>query len=138
MAEERSAISGYVKFDRATALREIAATPSPDRDDALRALGELDAYTNAIKALGVRETIRLLDGQPSGPASSIAKVAMNVLLRRTFEATLQLTGRSAMVADSDPAIVEPYLHLPAELIGGGTKEIQLNIIAQMILGLPRK
>jgi 3-oxochol-4-en-24-oyl-CoA dehydrogenase len=138
MAEERSAISGYVKFDRATALREIAAKPGPDRDDALRALGELDAYTNAIKALGVRETIRLLDGQPSGPASSIAKVAMNVLLRRTFQATLQLTGRLAMVADSDPAIVEPYLHLPAELIGGGTREIQLNIIAQMILGLPRK
>lgn len=138
MAEERSAISGYVKFDRAAALRRLASEPGPDREDALRALGELDAYTHAIKALGVRETIRLLDGQPSGPASSIAKVAMNVLLRRTFEATLQLTGRLAMVADSDPAIVEPYLHLPAELIGGGTREIQLNIIAQMILGLPRK
>ena len=138
MAEERSAISGYVKFDRAAAVRRLAADPGPDRDDALRALGELDAYTNAIKALGVRETIRLLDGQASGPASSIAKVAMNVLLRRTFEATLRLTGRLAMVADSDPAIVEPYLHLPAELIGGGTREIQLNIIAQMILGLPRK
>ncbi|OBK10992.1 acyl-CoA dehydrogenase [Mycobacterium asiaticum] len=138
MAEERSAISGYVKFDRAAALRRIASEAGPDREDALRALGELDAYTNAIRALGVRETIRLLDGQPSGPASSIAKVAMNVLLRRTFEATLQMTGRLAMVAVSDPPIVEPYLHLPAELIGGGTREIQLNIIAQMILGLPRK
>ncbi|GAA4537322.1 acyl-CoA dehydrogenase [Mycobacterium paraffinicum] len=138
MAEERSAISGYVKFDRAAALRRLAAEPGPDRDDALRALGELDAYANAIKALGVRETIRLLDGQASGPASSIAKVAMNVLLRRTFEATLGLTGRTAMVADADPDIVERYLHLPAELIGGGTREIQLNIIAQMILGLPRK
>ena len=138
MAEERSAIGGYVKFDRAVALRRLAAEPGPDRDDARRALGELDAYTNAIKALGIQETIRLLDGQPSGPASSIAKVAMNVLLRRTFQATLQLTGRQAMVAESDPPIVEPYLHLPAELIGGGTREIQLNIIAQMILGLPRK
>ncbi|TVS84695.1 acyl-CoA dehydrogenase [Mycobacterium helveticum] len=138
MAEERSAISGYVKFDRAAALRRLAARPGPDRDDALRALGELDAYTHAVKALGVRETIRLLGGQASGPASSIAKMAMNVLLRRTFEATLQLSGKLAMVADSDPAIVESYLHLPAELIGGGTREIQLNIIAQMILGLPRK
>ena len=138
MAEERSAISGYVKFDRAAALRRLASGTGPDRDDAQRALGELDAYTHAIKALGVRETIRLLDGQPSGPASSIAKVAMNVLLRRTFQATLQLTGRRAMVADSDPAIVESYLRLPAELLGGGTREIQLNIIAQMILGLPRK
>ena len=138
MAEERSAISGYVKFDRAVALRRLAAEPGPERDDAERALGELDAYANAIRALGVRETIRLLDGQPSGPASSIAKVAMNVLLRRTFEATLRLTGRTAMVTDSEPAVVQPYLHLPAELIGGGTREIQLNIIAQMILGLPRK
>ncbi|OBF63215.1 acyl-CoA dehydrogenase [Mycobacterium sp. 852002-51971_SCH5477799-a] len=138
MAEERSAIGGYVKFDRAVALRRLAAQPGPDRDDALRELGELDAYTNAIRALGVRETIRLLDGQPSGPASSIAKVAMNVLLRRTFQATLQLTGQVAMVDDPDAAVVEPYLHLPAELIGGGTREIQLNIIAQMILGLPRK
>lgn len=138
MAEERSAISGYVKFDRAVALRRLAAEPGPDRDDAERALGELDAYANAIRALGVRETIRLLDGQPSGPASSIAKVAMNVLLRRTFEATLRLAGKTAMVTDSDPAVVRPYLHLPAELIGGGTREIQLNIIAQMILGLPRK
>lgn len=138
MAEERSAISGYVKFDRAQALRKLAAEPGPERVDAERALGELDAYANAIRALGVRETIRLLDGQPSGPASSIAKVAMNVLLRRTFEATLRLTGQTAMVTDSEPAVVQPYLHLPAELIGGGTREIQLNIIAQMILGLPRK
>jgi len=138
MAEERSAISGYVHYDRAVALRRLAAEPGPDGDDAQRALGELDAYTNAIKALGVRETIRLLDGQASGPASSIAKVAMNGLLRRTFKATLELTGRTAMVADTDPAIVEPYLHLPAELLGGGTREIQLNIIAHMILGLPRK
>jgi 3-oxochol-4-en-24-oyl-CoA dehydrogenase len=138
MAEERSAISGYVKFDRAVALRRLAAEPGPDRHDAQRALGELDAYTNAIKALGVRETIRLLDGQASGPASSIAKVAMNVLLRRTFKATLELVGRVAMVSDSDPAVVQPYLQLPAELLGGGTREIQLNIIAQMILGLPRK
>lgn len=138
MAEERSAISGYVENDRAVALRRVAAATGGSRDDAIRALGELDAYANAIKALGVRETIRLLDGQGLGASSSIAKVAMNVLLRRTFQATLATVGRLAMVADSDPAVVEPYLLAPAELIGGGTKEIQLNIIAQMILGLPRK
>ncbi|KUH82995.1 MULTISPECIES: acyl-CoA dehydrogenase [unclassified Mycobacterium] len=134
MAEERSAISGYVQYDRAAPLRRLAA--EEEHDDVVRELGELDAYANAIKALGVRETIRLLEGQGSGPASSIAKVAMNVLLRRTFAATLGSTGRLAMAIDSD--VVQPYLRVPAELIGGGTKEIQLNIIAQMILGLPRK
>ncbi|CAN3130063.1 acyl-CoA dehydrogenase family protein [Mycobacterium sp. smrl_JER01] len=137
MAQERVAISGYVNFDRASILRRMAADDRPDRGRVLAALGEADAYANAIKVLAVREVMRLLDGQAAGPASSIAKVAMNVMLRRTFKATLELSAPAALVEDSDPPIVEPYFHLPAELIGGGTKEIQLNIIAQMILGLPR-
>lgn len=142
MAEERSAISSYVKYDRAGALRALVARHGPDHmpdhEAVLRALGELDAYANAIKALGVRETVRLLGGQAVGAASSIAKVATSVMLRRTFKATLELTAPLAMLQDSDPAVVRPYLHLPAELLGGGTMEIQLNVIAQMILGLPRK
>lgn len=137
MAHERVAISGYVSIDRMGALRELVAV-SPDPDPVLHAIGEIDAYTNALKALGVRETLRLLDGQPPGPASSIAKVATNVMLRRAAELTLGLTGPLALEQDSQPAVVAPYLDLPAELIGGGTTEIQLNIIAQLILGLPRK
>jgi alkylation response protein AidB-like acyl-CoA dehydrogenase len=137
MAQERMAIGNYVHIDRAVALRELARTDGPDQDAALRALGEVDAYSNAIKALGVREALRLLDGQSPGPASSIAKVATAAMLRRTFAATLQLTGELGLVADSQPPVVAPYLHLPAELVGGGTTEIQLNIIAQMVMGLPR-
>ena len=87
----------YVNIDRAGALRTLAAQAGPDQDAVVRALGELDAYTNAIKALGVRETIRLLDGQSAGPASSIAKVATSIMLRRTFKATLELAGPLAMV-----------------------------------------
>lgn len=136
MAHERVAISGYVNIDRMGALRALAAGPDPD--PVLHAIGEIDAYTNALKALGVRETLRLLDGQAPGPASSIAKVATNVMLRRAAELTLKLTGPLALEQDSQPAVVAPYLDLPAELIGGGTTEIQLNIIAQLILGLPRK
>lgn len=138
MAQERVAISGYVNFDRASILRGLADQERPDRSRVLAALGEADAYANAIKVLAVREVLRLLDGQAAGPASSIAKVAMNVMLRRIFTATLELAAPAALVEDTEPPIVEPYFHLPAELIGGGTKEIQLNIIAQMILGLPRQ
>ena len=138
MAQERVAIGAYVHIDRAGALRTLAASPGPDQDAVVCALGELDAYTNAIKALGVRETIRLLDGQSAGPASSIAKVATSIMLRRTFKATVELAGPLALVERSEPAVVAPYLRLPAELIGGGTRQIQLNIIAQMIMGLPRK
>ena len=65
---------------------------------------------------------------------------MNVMLRRTFAASLDLSAPAGLLEDAGPggtSLVEQYFHLPAELIGGGTKEIQLNIIAQFILGLPR-
>ena len=95
-------------------------------------------YANALKALVTRETLRLVHGQKPGPASSVAKVALSVLIRRAATATLSNTSRAAMVQSSDPEVFAPYFGLPSELIGGGTIEIQLTVIAQMILGLPRK
>ncbi|OBB00542.1 acyl-CoA dehydrogenase [Mycobacteriaceae bacterium 1482268.1] len=137
MAVERTAIGNYVNIDRSGALRHIADIDGPDQDAALRALGDVEAYTAAIKAMVLRETLRLVEGQAAGPTSSIAKYAMVMLLRRASTATLGLTGRIAMLEESDPAVVRPYFDMPSELIGGGTAEIQLTIIASMILGLPR-
>lgn len=137
MAVERTAIGNYVTIDRTAALRHVAGIPGPDQDAALRALGEIEAFATAIKAMVVRETLRLVEGQAAGPASSIAKYAMVMLLRRAATATLGLTGRLAMMEKTDPEVIRPYFDMPSELIGGGTSEIQLNIIASMILGLPR-
>ena len=138
MAVERTAIGNYVTIDRADALRRMAEVDGQEQDAALRALGDVEAYTTAIKALVLRETLRLVEGQGAGPTSSIAKYAMVTLLRRAHAETLRLTGRIAMLEESDPAVFQPYFDAPAELIGGGTPEIQLTIIASMILGLPRK
>ena len=137
MAVERTAIGNYVTIDRAGALRQMAEINGPDQDAALRALGDVEAHTTAIKAMVLRETLRLVEGQVAGPASSVAKYAMVMLLRRASTASLSMTGRLAMLEDSDPAVFQPYFDLPAELIGGGTPEIQLTVIASMVLGLPR-
>jgi alkylation response protein AidB-like acyl-CoA dehydrogenase len=137
MAVERTAIGNYVNIDRSGPLRHVAAAEGPDQDAAVRALGDVEAYATAIKAMVLRETLRLVEGQSPGPTSSIAKYAMVMLLRRASTATLGLTGRIAMLEESDPAVIRPYLDIPSELIGGGTPEIQLTIIASMILGLPR-
>jgi alkylation response protein AidB-like acyl-CoA dehydrogenase len=137
MAVERTAIGNYVNIDRSAALRHVAQTADADRDAALQALGDVEAYATAIKALVLRETLRLVEGQSAGPTSSVAKYAMVLLLRRAATATLALTGHLAMLEESDPAVIRPYFDMPSELIGGGTAEIQLTIIASMILGLPR-
>jgi alkylation response protein AidB-like acyl-CoA dehydrogenase len=138
MAVERTAIGNYANIDRSAALRHVARDDGPDRDSALQALGEIEAYTASIKSMVLRETLRLAQGQAAGPTSSIAKFAMVTLLRRASTATLRLTGGLAMLEQSDPAVISPYFEMPSELIGGGTAEIQLTVIASMILGLPRK
>lgn len=138
MAVERTAIGNYVANDRTAALRQVAAVDGPDRDAVVRSLGEIHSYTSALKALVTRETLRLVEGGKPGAASSIAKVAMSSLLRRASAAMLAHTGPLAMVEETVPEVFVPYFHQPSELIGGGTAEIQLTVIAQMILGLPRK
>ncbi len=138
MAVERTAIGNYVTIDRTRTLRHMAEIEGPEHDAALRALGDVEAYTTAIKAMVLRETLRLVEGRGAGPTSSIAKYAMVTLLRRASTATLGAAGRTAMLEASDPPVFQPYFDVPAELIGGGTAEIQLTVIASMILGLPRQ
>src|SRR6202034_191649 len=108
MAVERTAIGNYVSIDRAAALRRVAEIAGSEQDAALRALGDIESYSTAIKSLVLRETLRLVEGQGPGPTSSVAKYAMVMLLRRAWSATLGVTGRTAMLEKSEPAVVQPY------------------------------
>ena len=138
MANERVAIGAYIKLDKESELRSLADRPGADRDAVRLALGEIRAGSNAIGALAVRDTLSRLAGHVPGPASSIGKVATASIVRRVTAYALELTGRSAMVGGPTQPAVAHSLMMPAEVIGGGTVEIQLNIIATMILGLPRR
>ena len=50
---------------------------------------------------------------------------------------LASAGMRPRVLVRDPASPRWIGDSPAELIGGGTQEIQLTVIASMVLGLPR-
>lgn len=135
MANERVAIGAYAKLDKESELRALARRAG---DVAVRAaLGEVRAATNAIGALAVRDTLGRLAGHGPGPASSVGKVGTALLVRRVTADALAFSGPAAMVGGGQQPAVGQSLMMPAEVIGGGTIEIQLNIIATMILGLPR-
>ncbi|WP_063915820.1 acyl-CoA dehydrogenase [Nocardia flavorosea] len=108
------------------------------RDDAVRTLGRISARGAAISAMNLRETIRRLDGHAIGPATSVAKAAASILHIDAAAAALNLIGPAAALGETVSEPVHHELDIPTWVIGGGTLEIQLNTIATLVLGLPRK
>jgi alkylation response protein AidB-like acyl-CoA dehydrogenase len=81
-------------------------------------------------------------GRPQGPEGSLGKLAGSVLARAAADVHTRISGSDAMLSGSDGAhdgiIAEILLSVPATSIAGGTDEIQRNIIAERVLGLPKE
>jgi len=139
LSNERTAIAGSLGSDVEVPLIDILKSESyvTSRSDAELLLGKIVASSEAIGALNLRETLRRLNGLNPGAGGSIAKVAAALLGRESAAATLNLVGAAAISSDSPANIVKVELGTPMQFIGGGTVEIQYNIIAERILQMPR-
>jgi len=81
-------------------------------------------------------------GQPPGPESSIFKYYGTELNKRRHELYLSILGPQALGWEGEGfeprevKLTREWLRSRANSIEGGTSEIQLNIIAKRVLGLP--
>ncbi len=105
-------------------------------DEALRVLGANTSREMALSALALRGTIARLGGVDPGPAVSVQKVYNALAQREGSRALVALLGPLGTVDDAATPYAVDHLGLPAVLFGGGTVEIQLNVIARRVLGLP--
>jgi alkylation response protein AidB-like acyl-CoA dehydrogenase len=81
----------------------------------------------------------LIDGAPTGPESSMVKLFWSELDVRLHDAALALLGPHAELIDGeDAAWMKGYEFSLSGPIYAGTNEIQRNVVAERVLGLPRK
>jgi 3-oxochol-4-en-24-oyl-CoA dehydrogenase len=139
LMNERTMISSVMTLGDDDRVRELIEQKlySGTRSEAVEALGRVVAETTCVAALNYRESIRQLHGDLFSPGASVVKVASAELSRTTAGISLDLVGPEASLRYAPGDVVSNEMFVPAMIIGGGTVEIQLNVIAERILGLPR-
>jgi alkylation response protein AidB-like acyl-CoA dehydrogenase len=109
---------------------ELAATQS-QREALAGAWVELEALRLQV----LRSTSQRLDGSAPGPEGSLDKLLMTRAEQRLLHVLQDLAGAEGVLEESD--LFQSYLWSRAQAIFGGTQQIQRDIVAQRVLGLPR-
>jgi hypothetical protein len=113
--------------------RERGAAADPRlRDAVVRAYIDAQAY----RWQTFLTVTRMTDGENLGAESSLTKVFWSELDVRLHETALELLGVDAELDDS--AWTKGYQFALSGPIYAGTNEIQRNVIAERVLGMPRK
>ncbi|MFW5420208.1 acyl-CoA dehydrogenase [Nocardiopsis sp. CNT-189] len=118
-----------------------AAAPADPADRDVRvSAGRLIALGQAIELLGLRVTLKQLSGTEPGAESSVRKLLGVEFNQRVADHIWEGQGGAAVCADPSDSTgtwARYMLFSRSMTIYGGTTEVQLNIIAERLLGLPR-
>jgi alkylation response protein AidB-like acyl-CoA dehydrogenase len=120
-------------------LKALEARGLDDDRVALAEAGELVATGHALSALGFRLTLAALAGaDPSGSEAAVRKLLGVEHDQHVQEVGMAVAGVEALATDGDDsAWSASFLFNRCLTIAGGTSDIQRNVIAERLLGLPR-
>ncbi|WP_406360514.1 acyl-CoA dehydrogenase family protein [Streptomyces sp. NBC_00715] len=105
--------------------------------DAAR-LGALLAEAHALACIGLRTTLQQVSGTEPGAGASVRKLVQTAHQQRVAELALELLGpEGALREGAGERAVHGFLLSRCLTIAGGTTQVQLNVVAERILGLPR-
>ncbi|WP_334144475.1 acyl-CoA dehydrogenase family protein [Rhabdothermincola sp.] len=121
--------------------RQRAGEADPSvRDDVIQGWMDAEAY----RLYTLADVTNIVEGRPPGARSSLNKIWWSELDVRLHETALALLGaHGELVAGAAEAVeggawMKGYQFALSGPIYAGTNEIQRNVIAERVLGLPRK
>jgi alkylation response protein AidB-like acyl-CoA dehydrogenase len=124
--------------------------PPEHRDRVVRAW----ILAETLRLTTMRSHAQARKGGPTGPEGSILKLAVGAFHQEVYDLCLHLRGPlgtliddydfvqpttmggTHLVDDPDLDLAKAFLNARSSTIGGGTTEIQRNVIAERVLGLP--
>ena len=150
LANERVSLSRTWTFGCGTPelLDALRGLGEPARQAWLEPAGRLVAEGHALDVLGMRVTLKQLSGTEPGATGSVRKLLGMRHAQQVAELCWSMQGpagalgfaggaRSAGSQSAGSHWARQVLLTRALTIGGGTTDIQLNIIGERMLGLPR-
>jgi alkylation response protein AidB-like acyl-CoA dehydrogenase len=113
---------------------QVRAEPSHYSTEQVRELGWAIVETEMLRMHVYRRLSDRLDGVSHGPEGSVDKLLMTWTEQAVGHAALSVGGVAA--ADGADTWLKVYLYSRAQSVMGGTSQIQRNLVAGRILGLP--
>ena len=139
LTSERNLIGGN-QGDRAGELIELARENDRSDDPLVRQdLARVYTRQQLITYLGWRTLSDISQGRQPGPWSSLAKLALSEHLSLIGDLALSLQGAAGMLfppSGDGNYWGQLFLGQWSSKLGGGTEQVQRNIIGERILGLP--
>jgi 3-oxochol-4-en-24-oyl-CoA dehydrogenase len=147
LANERVSLAGSWTFG--SGVQELVEVARAAAEPPLGEVGKLVCEGRAIELLGLRVALKQLSGTEPGATGSVRKLLGMRNAQQIAELCWAMSGEAGATGgrsgkpvgdDGKPngaLWATQALQTRAVTIGGGTADIQLNIIAERMLGLPR-
>jgi alkylation response protein AidB-like acyl-CoA dehydrogenase len=103
---------------------------------------QLHIESELLNLIRLRTITAAIKGKAPGPEASVRKVLADEHGQHVMALAKDLSAAEGMLVDRGPLGADPalwhfgYLFSQALTIGGGTGDVQRNIIAERVLGLP--
>ena len=123
--------------------RHVDGVPPARRAVVRQHLAQAIIEVELLKLHNWRTLTNLLRRGAPGPESSLVKLFWSEMSQRLHDAAMEILGADGQLVRGDPRAAangrwpRSYLYYRAGTIFAGTSEIQRNIIAERVLGLPR-
>ena len=142
---ERGGLANASRFERAVAaLADLARARGAGSDPLVRQqVAQAHIEAQIFRLTGLRNLTKAQQRQVPGPEASLTKLYWSEMDKRMQETAVGLQGMYGALAPDSPWSIEEgrwqygWMWSLAETIYAGSSEIQRNIIAERVLGLPR-